>query len=207
MNKNYQFNAARYGTHSLIAREIRAGARVLDVGCNEGYLKRLAPDAGDFYGIDSDERSLNEAKRAGYKEVQALDLNNFERFVCGEKFNVIVFADILEHLLYPQKALRFFIEKYLESGGRAIVSLPNVANLAVRANLMFGNFDYTENGILDRTHLHLYTRKTGALLVESCGLEILGVKYSSNRLGAIIEKLPFLGGMLGFNLIYICRRK
>ncbi len=206
MNKTYQFNAARYGTHALIAREIKAGARVLDVGCNEGYLKRLAPKSGDFYGIELDAQSAEEARRAGYKEVQTQDLNQCERFVCEGKFDAIVFADILEHLLDPQKTLRYFVDNLLAAGGTVVVSLPNVANLAVRINLLFGNFDYTESGILDRTHLHLYTRKTGALLVESCGLEVVGMRYSSNRLGAIIERLPILGGILGFNLIYICRR-
>lgn len=207
MSKIYRFNNAHYGTHCLIAREITEDARVLDVGCNKGYLKQLAPKAGDFYGIEIDEHCLREAKQAGYKEVQSLDLNNYSHFVCDEKFNAIIFADILEHLLYPEKVLSYFVEKYLQKGGVVIVSLPNVANLTVRINLLFGNFDYTESGILDRTHLHLYTQKTGALLVESCGLEVIRMRYSSNRLGAIIEKLPFLGGILGFNLIYICKRK
>lgn len=202
----YSFNDAEYGTHALIAKEIGSQKVVLDVGCNKGYLKILSPN-NDFYGIDFDEVNVMKARESGYHEVTQLDLNKYEEFLCERKFDVIVFADVLEHLTYPPEVLSFFLDKYLSDGGKVIVSLPNVANITIRLGLLFGNFTYTENGILDKTHLHLYTKESGAFLLEAAHLKIVKRKFSSNRFGKIIEAFPFLGGLFGFNLIFVCQKK
>jgi len=203
---HYSFNDAQYGTHSLVAEEIGKGLSVLDVGCNKGYLKILS-DTNDFYGIDYDENDLKNALAMGYREVYKIDLNACRDFSCNRKFDVIIFGDVLEHLLFPQEVLEFFIERYLKVGGKIIISLPNVANISIRARLFFGNFDYTESGILDRTHLHLYTKRTAREFIEGVGLSIIKKKYSSNNFGRLIALLPQLGGLLGFNLIFICQKK
>lgn len=203
---SYCFNRAKYGTHSLIAEEIGENKVVLDVGCNKGYLKLLA-DPNEFYGIDFDQNDLEEAGRMGYKEVFKLDLNRYEEFACDRTFDVIVFADVLEHLMYPNDALCFFLKKNLKKEGMVIISLPNVANIAIRFGLLFGKFDYTENGILDKTHLHLYTKKSAQSFIESAGLKIVKKKFSSNRFGRMTEAFPWLGGLLGFNLIFVCQRE
>lgn len=204
---NYLLNEARYGTHRLIAQEIGTNNLVLDVGCNKGYLKQLVNNKNNniFYGIDNDNISLKEAKRNGYKEVYNLDLNHIEDIKFSFKFDVIVFADILEHLLFPEAVLRHFVKKYLKNGGKIIISLPNIANITTRLDLLFGKFNYTESGILDKGHLHLYTLKTGRELVKSCGLKIIKEKFSSNSFGGIIKIFPILGEFLGYNLIFVCR--
>lgn len=202
----YSFNDARYGTHALIAEEIGSGFSVLDVGCNKGYLKLLSK-GNDFYGIDYDENDLKQALSQGYKEVYRVDLNAYREFSCAHQFDVIVFGDVLEHLLFPQEVLSFFLDRFLKDGGKVIISLPNVANIVVRMRLLFGQFDYTESGILDRTHLHLYTKKTAREFIEHSGLVVTKEKYSSNRFGGLIDSFPVLGGLLGFNLIFVCRKK
>lgn len=204
--KDYSLNPAEYGTHKLVASEIGKGNIVLDVGCNKGYLKQLVPD-NTFYGIDYNRDDLKSALKSGYKKVYQLDLNDYNRFRSKEKYDVIVFADILEHLLFPDKVLKFFVEHYLKRGGKIIISLPNVAHITVRLSLLRGRFVYTQSGILDRTHLHLYTVQTAGELIASSGLNIIQRKFSSNRLGRLIQHFPFLGTLLGFNLIFICRKK
>lgn len=202
----YGLNTARFGTHYLIAQELGSGNNILDVGCNKGYLKLLARD-NDFYGIDLSSDDLSQAQRQGYKKVFKLDLNNYKSFKSKEKYEVIVFADILEHLLFPEKVLRFFVEHFLKKGGKIIISVPNIAHITVRLNLLKGSFVYTKSGILDRTHLHLYTLQTAGELISSSGLEIVQKKYSSNRFGRFIQHFPFSGTLLGFNLIFVCRKK
>ncbi|OGG21054.1 hypothetical protein A3D03_05185 [Candidatus Gottesmanbacteria bacterium RIFCSPHIGHO2_02_FULL_40_13] len=202
----YSLNKARFGTHRLIAQELGSGHNILDVGCNKGYLKTLAND-NYFYGIDINSKDLTHAKKLGYKKVYKLDLNNYKSFIATNKFDIIVFADILEHLLYPDKVLPYFVNNYLKRTGKIIISLPNVANFYIRFNLLIGNFDYTDCGILDRTHLHLYTIKSAKELIERCNLKIIKVKYSSNFFGKIIKTLPFLGPLFGYNLIFICQQK
>ena len=204
--EQYNLNNAKYGTHNLIAEEIGRGKSVLDVGCNKGYLMLLAKE-NDFYGIDFDEIDLAGAREAGYQEVFKINLNNYANFATNRKFDLIVFADILEHLLSPEKVLEFFRTNYLKKEGRVIISFPNVANISVRLRLLFGNFDYVESGILDRTHLHLYTLKTARNFIESGGLKIIQEKFSSNRFGRLIAVFPFLSRILAYNLIFICQEK
>ncbi|KKQ53545.1 MAG: Methyltransferase type 11 [Parcubacteria group bacterium GW2011_GWD2_38_11] len=205
--KQYNFNSARWGTHYLIAEEIGKGKKVLDIGCNKGYLKKISNE-NIFFGIDYDNVDLEVAKNEhGYEKVFQLDLNEFEKFKIDEKFDVIIFADVLEHLVYPEKVLRYFVKNFLNEDGRVLISLPNVANFTTRIGLLFGNFNYIESGILDRTHLHLYTLKTARQLIEMCGLKIEKEKFSSNNFGNIIRNLPFLGRLLGYNVILICQNK
>ena len=202
----YSADPLPYSTHAIIARAIGRNKSVLDIGCNKGYLKAMSSQGNVFWGIDVDSKQLAHAKKAGYEKVFRLDLNDFQSFKENKKFSVIIFADVLEHLLQPKECCSYFVKNNLADGGRVIISLPNVANLKVRIGLLLGRFDYTETGILDRTHLHLYTLKSGSHLVKSSGLEIERVRYGSDRFGWLISVFPFLGSLLGHGLIFICRK-
>ena len=86
-------------------------------------------------------------------------------------FDVVVCADVLEHLPRPEELLAR-IRAWLAPGGHLFVSLPNVANVTVRAGLLLGRFPYAEKGILDRTHLRFYTRKSARRLLEEAGFRV-----------------------------------
>ena len=86
-------------------------------------------------------------------------------------YQVILFGDTLEHLADPAALLRRLRPK-LEPGGALVVSIPNVANWTMRLRLLAGRFDYTDRGILDRTHLRFFTKRTALHLVRSSGFEI-----------------------------------
>ena len=206
MNSKYKINLACNGTHQIIAGLIGNNQKlVLDVGCNKGYLKDLAPE-NEFYGIDSDSNALEYAAKK-YKVVCNFDLNSGTQSVdVGSKFDIIVFGDILEHTIYPEKVLSYFVNTHLKDEGIVIVSLPNVAHVSIRLALLLGNFNYTDAGILDRTHLHLYTSKTAQQLIASCNLAVVDKKFSSNNFGGIISMFPMLSTLLGFNLIYVCKK-
>src|SRR5439155_11424262 len=60
----------------------------------------------------------------------------------------------------------------LARGGQVMISMPNVAHLWMRLSLLAGRFEYAERGILDRTHLRFYTRRTLMALVTGAGLRI-----------------------------------
>ena len=70
----------------------------------------------------------------------------------------MVFGDVLEHLRDPLAVLMEFTES-LKDDGVVIISLPNIANIYVRLNLLIGRFDYQDRGILDRTHIRFFTRE------------------------------------------------
>lgn len=90
-------------------------------------------------------------------------------------FDVVVCADVLEHLPDPAAVLDR-VRGWIAPGGRLFVSLPNVANVAVRLSLLAGRFEYAEAGILDRTHLRFFTRRSALRLVESAGFRIRRVR-------------------------------
>lgn len=80
------------------------------------------------------------------------------------KFDVITFADVLEHLRDPNQALTR-AKDYLKEDGFIIISLPNVANWRVRLSLLLGKFNYTKTGILDESHLRFYNLETAKNLI------------------------------------------
>jgi hypothetical protein len=68
------------------------------------------------------------------------------------------------------------IKKFLKTEGRLIISTGNIAIWFYRASLLLGRFKYASRGILDDTHVKLYTLDTFKDLVISSGFKILNVK-------------------------------
>jgi SAM-dependent methyltransferase len=89
--------------------------------------------------------------------VDVVDWDRVEQLLGDERFDTIVFADVLEHLPDPVEALRRY-RRLLAPGGKILVSVPNVAVWNVRLGLLLGRFRYTATGTLDRTHLRFFTR-------------------------------------------------
>nr|WP_256369411.1 class I SAM-dependent methyltransferase [Methanococcoides sp. AM1] len=181
--------------------EIQQGEIVLDVGCSEGYLAKHIPN-NDVWGIDANCQALFKAKET-CAEVKLVDLNNLPiNPIFSQKFDVIVFGDVLEHLLYPDKVLKHF-KQYLKSQGRIIVSLPNIALWRVRLNLLLGKFDYSDYGVMDSTHLHFYTFKTSKDLISSSGYNVIKVQGAANFLGSVVHNASFLRKILSIHIIIV----
>ena len=173
----YSDLVARYGlgdSHRLILAAIPDGARVLDVGCAGGYLARALAQRGiSTVGIEPDPTMAAEAEehcervyRATVEEAQTLPE------LQAERFDVVIYGDVLEHLVDPLGALRW-ARGLLTDSGLIVVSIPNVAHWSVRWSLATGRFDYTDYGLLDRTHLRFFTRRTAHELVHDAGLEVI----------------------------------
>jgi 2-polyprenyl-3-methyl-5-hydroxy-6-metoxy-1,4-benzoquinol methylase len=202
----YTVNVSRYSTHKLLADLIGKNKTVLDVGCNSGYIADLSDSSNTFYGLDYLEEAIREAKTK-YKDALVYDLNKLKPLPWNRKFDVMVFADVLEHLNDPETALKFFVDRYLTPSGKVVISLPNVANWTIRLKLLSGKFDYTETGILDRTHFHLYTFKSAKALVRSAGLRVTGELGGSSVFGPFIKLLPPLRGPLAHGIVICAQRR
>jgi 2-polyprenyl-3-methyl-5-hydroxy-6-metoxy-1,4-benzoquinol methylase len=94
-----------------------------------------------------------------------------------EYFDVIVFADVLEHLRQPDKVL-LNLRKYLRADGFMVASLPNIARIDIRLKLILGRFDYGDSGILDKTHLKFFTLSSAKKLFTENGFMIERIDYS-----------------------------
>jgi 2-polyprenyl-3-methyl-5-hydroxy-6-metoxy-1,4-benzoquinol methylase len=154
-----------------LLEELAPGSRVLDVGVATGYLDREMKARGlRVTGIERDPVSADQARpycdELLIGDVEALDLAAW-----AGNFDVVVLADILEHLKDPAATLAKVVAT-ARPGARVIACVPNVANLYVRLNLLAGRFQYAPRGILDATHLRFFTRRTFITLIESAGLRI-----------------------------------
>jgi 2-polyprenyl-3-methyl-5-hydroxy-6-metoxy-1,4-benzoquinol methylase len=106
------------------------------------------------------------------------------------KFDVVVFADVLEHLPNPASVLHL-TRKVLNPGGLVIASIPNIAHWSIRWELLRGRFDYQPYGIMDATHLRWFTEKTVRSLFESCGYEVETIKHTAGLAADVYHKTFF----------------
>jgi 2-polyprenyl-3-methyl-5-hydroxy-6-metoxy-1,4-benzoquinol methylase len=173
---HYPIKESRYSSHSL-ARQFIAGARdVLDVGCGRGaFAADLTKHGSKVIGIDILPDSHVDPALEAYHRAD-LDAEVLPRLM-GKRFDRVLLMDVLEHLKSPERLLRECRE-ILKEDGSVIVSLPNVANVSVRLMLLFGRFNYTDRGILDRTHLRFFTRRTARRLLADAGFRIVAEKVT-----------------------------
>lgn len=168
----YNFSTEKTGTHMLLLSEVPAGSRVLDVGCASGYLGDylIREKQCEVWGIEPDYASSEEARTHGYKAVMNRSVEEAlrEPALASERFDVVLIGDVLEHLVKPEQLLRE-LKPFLKSGGRLILSLPNVAHYSVRLGLLKGKWEMSDTGILDRTHLHFYTLFSAKDMFASAG--------------------------------------
>jgi len=173
-------NERPQGGHArLLELTLSDGPRdVLDVGCSSGYLAApLAAAGARVVGLELDPDAA-EAARTYCAEVLVGDVEGMEIPFEPASFDAIVCGDLVEHLRDPGTTLAR-LRPLLRHGGRLALSTPNVANWAMRLSLLAGRWRYTERGILDRTHAHLFTRKTLTETVEAAGYRILELDHTA----------------------------
>ncbi len=145
---------------------------VLDVGFGAGHLaRRIRARCRYLAGIELDPDAAG-VGAAFFDDPLVDDVVSGLAGPWRELFDVIVAGDILEHLPEPGLALTLF-RPLLRPGGLLLVSLPNVANVTVRLGLLFGRFPLSDRGILDRTHLRFFTRKTGREFLQHNGFQVI----------------------------------
>jgi 2-polyprenyl-3-methyl-5-hydroxy-6-metoxy-1,4-benzoquinol methylase len=148
--------------------------RVLDVGCGSSVLgMRLRQRGNAVWGVDS-ASDIAEAATQRLDRFMLADITDhaaINELLDGEHFDVIVFADVLEHLPDPVGTLRSY-RRFLAPGGMVLVSVPNVAVWNVRVGLLLGHFQYTATGTLDRTHLRFFTRANLQRALTEAGLRV-----------------------------------
>ena len=145
---------------------------VLDIGCSCGgnlmAIKLQNADA-QLYGIELSEQAAAIARH--FAEIKTTDVERFSDPDWQGKFDYIIMGDILEHLRDPWTAL-LHVVRMLKPGGRLLASIPNVMHISNVKNLINGYWQYEDAGILDRTHLRFFTKKTIETMMAEAGLKI-----------------------------------
>jgi len=211
MSKYDYYNPNPYSVHQKIIQSIGKNKHVLDVGCSEGLLsKRMNQNNCKIVGIELDFDAASKAK-SFCKEVIIGDVESIDlKPEYLNYFDVIVFADILEHLKDPLEVLKTF-KNYLNDEGYIIVSVPNIANWRIRLQLLFGNFEYSAYGILDSGHLRFFNEKSARKLVNDAGFEISVFDLSVGDVNKFSKIFYSLGkirpNLLAFQFLIIARKK
>ena len=142
---------------------------VLDVGAAQGILGQLLQGSG--LTIDAVEINPQWAQDARPFYRQVFNHRIEDAPLPDRSYEVVLCGDVLEHTVDPVAVLRRLV-RAATADATFIVSLPNVAHLAVRMMLLFGRFPKMEKGILDRTHLHFFTRDTAEATLREAGLRV-----------------------------------
>ena len=162
----------------IILSMIPWGARVLDVGCGTGSISSLIRDIRrcTVVGIEPHSERAMKARSRGI-DVAADEVNSNTALSLG-RFDVVLFADSLEHMPDPLSALRLSRD-LLESRGCLIAAVPNVAHWTVRLNLLRGRFNYDVSGIMDATHLRWFTAKGIKQTLSRAGYDVVDFRASA----------------------------
>jgi methionine biosynthesis protein MetW len=175
--------------HRHVLDLVPRGARVLDVGCAEGYLAaELAQRGCSVVGIEPDERAAAVARERG---INVLEFDVEEVGLDASAFDVVLFVDVLEHLRAPERVLRQAL-----AAGTAIVSIPNIAHWTARRTLLAGRFPREDHGLFDRTHLRWFTRSSARQLAADAGFRVVDERFADaplpleSHVGALAQLRP-----------------
>ncbi len=182
------FSRSRPEVLNLVPRDAR---KVLDVGCGSGRLGKDLKKRQNVivHGIEMSEPAAQRAARYMDK-VWISPVESVLDELEPDTYDCIVLADVLEHLRDPWMVLKGLATKVMP-GGVVIASIPNVQNQEVILNLLAGRWNYTSEGLLDKTHLRFFSRQTVRELFWASGLRVERMETVQDR---TIERV-ILGNM------------
>ena len=162
----------------------RTANAALDVGCGRGGFgstlrSALGPDAR-IVGVEPVAKQADLARSRGFDEVvcdyfppRSTDLG---------RFDLVCFNDVLEHLVDPWRVLEE-TRDWLTPGGRVLAAIPNIQYWPAVIDLFNGRWEYTESGLMDRTHLRFFTRKSVLTMFERSGYDVISCEGANSVWG------------------------
>ncbi len=187
-------------TQQQILNLIQKGQTVLEIGAATGYMtKKLLAKKCIVDTVEFDKKAAQKIPRVRKKIIGSIE-NLRVINLLNRDYDYIIMADVVEHLVKPEVTLKKL--RKICRNARLIISTPNIACWTIRRQLFFGgNFEYTESGILDKTHLHFYTVNTLPKVLASAGWKVERLTGGIIRvpLEQTIRKIPILGRL--FDLV------
>ena len=200
LTEEYQLKPSEDSSHGRISKLLahRPPSRILDLGCSSGLLsERLLKMGHHVTGVDVNElEGVRERTGAFFKA----DLNDGIPSEVGTGFDIVLAADVIEHVMNPSVLINQ-IRRVLSPQGTALFCVPNIAHWYPRFRSTLGMFDYDQRGILDTTHLRFFTRRSLGRLVNQGGfairrieplglpLDALGVDGTKARTVRLLDRL------------------
>ena len=179
--------------------------KVLEVGCMSGALarefKKVAPQV--FYvGVEID-KSYAELAKKHCDSVYTLNIDDAPDYFWQLQSSVEawIFGDVLEHLKDPWRVLSK-IHQVIPKNGYIAACIPNAQHWSIQAKLSVGDFRYEDSGLLDRTHLRWFTRRTIYEMFENNGFKVvqdIPRIFQENSTSEILKSISHTAALCGFN--------
>lgn len=180
-------------------------ASVLDVGCGDGNLGALLKQRMpcQVWGVDIDEQAVDIAK-SRLDDARCASITDCLKDLPDDHFDLVFFNDVLEHLVDPYDLLERIQDK-LRVDGRVVASIPNVRYYKVLLGLLVDrDWRYEAHGVMDRTHLRFFTRKSMVRMFEEAGLrieQVAPINKADSRKPLLMRLLSL--GLLGSDIDYL----
>jgi SAM-dependent methyltransferase len=180
-------------TYGRVASLVGRDRKVLEVGSHTGYFSRVLKAQGcEVIGVEINAEAAARARGEGF-DVRVGSVEDAALVAAlPDDFDALLLMDVLEHLVDPWTALHALGE-HLRPGGQVLVSIPNVACWTMRRALLAGRWDYTRDGLLDRTHLRFFTFDTARALIDGAG-------FTLRDWWVTMPSVPFAGKLLAVPL-------
>ncbi len=168
--------------------------RVLEIGCGAGStglaLKQKFQEI-EYVGVEPDEGAAKIAQtrldRVICSDIEKVQLDTFG--LTKEYFDLIICADVLEHLYDPWKIL-FALRNNLVPDGRILASIPNIQHISIINNLLNGNWTYSKYGLLDATHIRFFTLSEITKMFSDTGYKMIQLSHAVQPEVDGVEKWP-----------------
>ena len=171
--------------HGISLQLVGQGKTVLELGAASGHVTKALKSLNNVVtAVERDARfSENLSEIADEVIITDLDWLDLRERLSGKKFEVVLAGDVLEHCSKPELVL-LQIHDLLTPDGYVVISLPNVAHGDVRLSLLTGTFDYSDTGLLDRTHLRFFTRSSIHTFLHQSHFQVDAIFGSTASIGA-----------------------
>ena len=162
--------------------------RVLDVGCGKGHFGALLKQSRpvEVWGLEPVASAAAEAATKLDRAIEGIFTPDADLPAAG--FDAIIFNDVLEHVPDPSAALRL-TRKFLRPGGVVVASIPNIRYFPTQWEIVvYGDWQYRDCGILDRTHLSFFTQKSILRLFAECEFKVEKIEGIKSCAGGTARK-------------------
>ena len=181
----YQFTAAKFGLAFRVRSRLEArrllsyakglpeGARILDIGCGDGFhldlLKRFGDPRWQLVGVDVSERAVSVARQRGLTVHQG---RISEAGLPENSFDLILLIATIEHVDEPARVLEA-AARLLTPRGRVVVVTDNTdtVDFVLGRRRHWGGYHFPR-------HWNLFNRRSMDLLAARAGLRVLDIETS-----------------------------
>lgn len=200
---NISFNIRENDSLSLISAYIKPSSKILEFGSAFGrftnYLSNQLNCEVHIIEITHDgfQQSMEYAKDGLCSDVET---GQWKEYFKGNKYDHIIFADVLEHLRFPEKVFKDSVE-YLKDDGSILFSIPNTAHGDLIYKLYYNSFDYTDLGLLDDTHAHLFAYNNIIKMISDASLVLTDMTYTKLPIGWTEQRSDFYDNIILCELV------